>query len=330
MTPILLLALYSATAADTHAPAPDPAVAPPPAEGSTVEPVAPAPAPVVTAPPAVVMPPAKPVVRLGIFAISMAGVDPALQTAAIDALATAAARVEGYQVVSRSELEQMIGAEKIKDAVGCDDLSCLAEIGAAAGVERVVGGSVSRVENALVVSLQLVNTAYASTENRITLSWKGDLADFPEVLGCAAELLLVPVKDRQPGVLTLAGVPAEAIVSVDGKPVPTGPTGGVEVTGLAVGVHALTVDAPGYAPLDRPFVIRVGQSLQVTPRLDQVATSPFYTRWWFWTGAGVVAAGGVLVALGLGGQGPLGNSIAMNKGTYTFASTVPGASGVGP
>ncbi|MEE8408249.1 MAG: hypothetical protein V3T05_01465, partial [Myxococcota bacterium] len=73
--------------------------------------------------------------RLGIFEIKIIGLDPGVEDTAIDALATAVAANARFEVVSKTELEAMISAEAVKDALGCDDVSCLAEIGAAAGVE---------------------------------------------------------------------------------------------------------------------------------------------------------------------------------------------------
>src|SRR3954471_22832233 len=101
-------------------------------------------------------------VKVGIFRIAVSGLEPSFEQTAIDALATAAATAPNTQVISKSELDALLGAEKIKDTVGCNDISCLAEIGAAAGVERVIAGSVARVDRTMTVSLQLVNSRYAT------------------------------------------------------------------------------------------------------------------------------------------------------------------------
>ena len=56
--------------------------------------------------------------------------------------------------------------------------------------------------------LQLVNVRFANVENRVTLSWPGGVGELGEVLGTAAELLAMPGRERRPGALQLAGMPA--------------------------------------------------------------------------------------------------------------------------
>jgi hypothetical protein len=51
--------------------------------------------------------------KLGIFNVSVVGLDKSLQQTAIDALASAAAGLETFEVVSRTEVDAMISAEKL-------------------------------------------------------------------------------------------------------------------------------------------------------------------------------------------------------------------------
>lgn len=81
-----------------------------------------------------------------------------------------------------------------------------------------------------------------------------------------------------------------AKVSIDGRDRGPAP---VEIDLLAGG-HQVEVTAPGYAASRSELVVAAGQSRQVTIGLElpQAAPddSPFYHRWWFWTGVGVAAA----------------------------------------
>jgi len=49
----------------------------------------------------------------------------------------------------------MLGFEKVKSAVGCDDASCIAEIGNALGVDFLAAGSVAKLETSMVLTLKL-------------------------------------------------------------------------------------------------------------------------------------------------------------------------------
>lgn len=224
---------------------------------------------------------------IGVFSINVSGLDPEVRNSAIDAVATAVAEIPGYKSISRNELEAMLSAELIKDQLGCDDVACLAEIGAAAGVSRIIAGSVSVVEGSLLVSLQLTNTEYVNVENRVTLSWDGPQASLNDVLATATERLVIPGNRRQPGNLRVTGIPEGAGLLVDGSPRAVAPA---DVTGLAIGVHTLQVEAEGFEPFQQPFVVRSGKMTQLNIMLNK--QTPIYRTWWFWTATGVAVAGG--------------------------------------
>jgi hypothetical protein len=260
--------------------------------------------------------------RLGVFQIGVVGADPALAQTAIDAIATSLADA-GFAVVSRSDLDAMLGAEKLKDAVGCSDVACMAEIGAAAGVERIVAGSVSRLESGWVVSLQLVNTRFATVENRVTLEWPSTKLEAASLLGAAAELVALPAATRGPGSLRLAGIPVDAAVSVDGAAKGLGVT---QVADLAVGVHTVRVEAPGFETWTTAVAIRRARATPVD--VSMIEAPAFYTRWWFWGAAAAVVGGGVVaVVLATRSSDPSGtdNTQPTASGTYT----VPSPMGVG-
>lgn len=71
-----------------------------------------------------------------------------------------------YQVIGASDINAMLGLEKMKEALGCDAIACAAEIGGALGVDRLLAGSVSSLGGVLLVSLKLVNIQAQSVEGR--------------------------------------------------------------------------------------------------------------------------------------------------------------------
>ncbi|MCC6811777.1 MAG: PEGA domain-containing protein [Deltaproteobacteria bacterium] len=231
------------------------------------------------------------------FSLNVAGMEQTYAQVAIDALATAIAESKTHRVISKTELEAMLGAEKIKEAVGCTDVTCLAEIGAAAGASRIVSGSVARAGKSLLVNLQLVNTEYASVENRVSLAYDGELGELPALLGVAADELVLPLKQRKPGTVRIAGVPNGAVISLDEKNAGVGPS---EIGQVKQGVHTLRVDASGYEPFKRAFLMRSGGSVSLDVSLSEKKGTPFYATWWFWTVTGVVVAGAVTTGVVLG------------------------------
>ena len=68
------------------------------------------------------------------------------------------------QVVSAEEIRSMVQVEGDKQQLGCHsdkELACLAEIGGALGVERVIIGSLGRLGSTYVYSLKLVDVTHA-------------------------------------------------------------------------------------------------------------------------------------------------------------------------
>jgi hypothetical protein len=66
---------------------------------------------------------------------------------------------KGYKVIGASDINAMLGLEKMKEALGCDDVACATEIGGALGVELLLAGTVSKLGDQIIVSLRLLDTA---------------------------------------------------------------------------------------------------------------------------------------------------------------------------
>src|SRR5262249_50327634 len=145
------------------------------------------------------------------------------------------------------------------------------------------------LDNAFAISLQLVNVRFASVENRVALRWDGSAGRLPDVLAAATELLVIPAKQRKPGTVRLLNLPANAVVAIDGEARGAGP---VTVEGLAVGVHQLRVETPGFERLDMPIIARHARVDALPISLTEKQSKPFYTQWWFWTPIAALAAGG--------------------------------------
>ena len=89
--------------------------------------------------------------------------------------------VVGLRTVSPEDIQLMLSVEKQKDALGCDDVKCIAEIGGALGVDLVISGQIGIMgsqynlnltaidaKRSLVVAR--VSVQVASTEDALTQS----------------------------------------------------------------------------------------------------------------------------------------------------------------
>lgn len=62
-----------------------------------------------------------------------------------------------YDVIAKADIKTMLGMAKAKEALGCDDESCLAEIGGALGVEYVVAGNLSLMGKTYLLNLKVID-----------------------------------------------------------------------------------------------------------------------------------------------------------------------------
>jgi hypothetical protein len=105
-----------------------------------------------------------------------------------------------------------------------------------------------------------------------------------------------------------------ARVTVDGRDLGQAP---VDVE-LSTGGHHLDVTAPGFASSSSELVVAPGESRTMMIRLESPppveTATPFYHRWWFWTGIAVVAAAAGAYALWPRTQAPIGGSLGIANG----------------
>ncbi len=98
------------------------------------------------------------------------------RAAALGDVVTAAVAdaVPDCHVLARAELRAMVSVETERQLGGCDQASCLAEVGEALGVDRAVMGNVAAVDGALVLSLRLVDIGKARVDARASDASRGD------------------------------------------------------------------------------------------------------------------------------------------------------------
>jgi hypothetical protein len=81
-------------------------------------------------------------------------------------VATAAAEVEGVDVLTRADLRAALAVESDKQALGCADESCLAEIAAALDARAVLFGTLGALDDEFVLQLNLFDSQQASSAGR--------------------------------------------------------------------------------------------------------------------------------------------------------------------
>lgn len=94
---------------------------------------------------------------LAIMPFDKRGVEDGLAEALLDAFQVQFVKASGITVVGPAEIATVIGFEKQKELLGCDEGSCFAEIGGALGVRYLVSGRFAKFGNSHLITVRLVD-----------------------------------------------------------------------------------------------------------------------------------------------------------------------------
>jgi hypothetical protein len=108
-----------------------------------------------------------------------------------------------YQVLGPADLDAVLGVEKMKDALGCDDVSCASELGGALGAPFVVEGQLGRLGQEAVLSLRLMDTTKVTVMSRAAARGEPSGESLAKMMAASLSTLLgmeieLPAETRAP------------------------------------------------------------------------------------------------------------------------------------
>lgn len=128
-----------------------------------------------------------------------------------DYVLTAVQNLGGYEVIGQDDINALIGFEKQKDLFGCDDAACIADIGGALGVDRMMVVKIARLGNDWVSSCKIINIKATKVERRLNEVTPGDVRALLEgVPGIVAKLFGKTLSNEG---RPLSQTPAEALAT---------------------------------------------------------------------------------------------------------------------
>jgi hypothetical protein len=72
-----------------------------------------------------------------------------------------------FEVIGQEDINTLIGFENQKDLIDCSDTSCIADIGNALGVDRIMAVKVARLQTDWVITAKIINIKAARVESRV-------------------------------------------------------------------------------------------------------------------------------------------------------------------
>ena len=122
-----------------------------------------------------------------------------------DLLLTSIGQTGKYRPLGPSDINAMIGMEKMKEVLGCDDVGCAIEIGGALGVGMLVTGSVSRLGSNVIVTLSLIDAKAHAVKRRS----KAQVRDDENLYLQAIDMAVCQLFEQQPDCAAAAGANVE-------------------------------------------------------------------------------------------------------------------------
>lgn len=227
--------------------------------------------------------------------LTAAGVSEDVATNLTQVLSAEIKRIDGATVVGKADIAAMLELEADKAAFGCsDDTACLAEVGGALGVERIVVGHVGKIADSYVVSLRLIATREALVENRVSETFRGLESQTLNAVRYAGRKLLGIEEDAR-ATLALSSPHEGAVVWLDGAEVGAFPL--PPIGELAPGRHELRVSFKDHLDLRTDVYLGPGETVSLWAELER-APAEWYESWAVWTAAAGAAAATIALVAG--------------------------------
>ncbi|NOZ87203.1 MAG: PEGA domain-containing protein, partial [Deltaproteobacteria bacterium] len=194
--------------------------------------------------------------QIMVLDISAQGVDKKLARSLTQTVTATLGQHGDYSVTSQEEMLTMLGFEKEKEILGCEDeVSCLAEITGAMGARYLVKGSVTKVGGRWFLGLVRIDVMQARVVSRFREA-VGDIGLLDDLAVKAANAVMgVGTASGGKGILMVKTEPAGAQVRVDGRDVGVAP---VVVKDLFTGLHMVEA-SKGVLKRSRGVEVRAGQ-----------------------------------------------------------------------
>ena len=96
--------------------------------------------------------------KIAVLDLSAKGVEKHVAENITEVLLSEIDKLKIYNIMGKSDITAMLGFEQEKQIIGCEsDTNCIAEIGGALGVEKIVAGSVGKLGEKYLINVKLIN-----------------------------------------------------------------------------------------------------------------------------------------------------------------------------
>lgn len=236
--------------------------------------------------------------RIAVYDFEIQAIDPKVGAVVTDSVLSEVRKLQGISAIGMDEIRDMLSHEVNKQMLGCEDSTeCMAEIAGALGVDQLVTGRLTKVDEQHVVVVRRIDQNRAKVLDTFEQRLKaGSGEEFLAAVGPAIEKLFSDYELRDG---TERGVPKEMALRLDPPPIPTwgfysAAGAALASAALASGLGVLTLNARN----DYESKVASGTEQNPVPGAEVVELEDkFNSRktltnaFWISTGVFAVAAG---------------------------------------
>ena len=169
-------------------------------------------------------------------------------------------KTKKYRVLERGMMEEIMKEQKFQLS-GCVSTECIVEVGQLTGVQKMVGGSVSKVGSVYSVSSRIIDVETGEISNMSSYDHTGDMGG---LLTQGMRIVAIELATgRKPqsllpqssgvGTLYITTDPSGASIFIDNIDYGVTPN---EISQIEEGFHNLILAYPGYESLEKAIEIR--------------------------------------------------------------------------
>ncbi len=149
-----------------------------------------------------------------------AGAKAALAGSLSDVVVAELRRNAGVEILTSEEISAILGHESDKAMLGCDEISCLADLGGALGADELLAGSVAKLGTSWILHLKRIDVKEVKVVAQVDRRFKGgSIDDLLDALPAMTKELLAGAP------LAASGGVAAAAAAAPSAPVSVGPIG---------------------------------------------------------------------------------------------------------
>lgn len=239
--------------------------------------------------------------RLAVMKLKASGVPAEYAEGLTETIATAAAKTGVFETISPTQISALLSYEKRKELLGgCVEEDCYVQVAQAVKAPNLVGGSIAKVGDQLVLNLVLIDAAEGTALKRTERTTTSASALMSSARA-AMTVVLQPLLESRQGYLRVAVNVPDAGVTVDDE---RRAEGVGQVIALAAGPHVLKVKRDGFYATTADVFVRPGrvqvETVNLIPAKETIEDYEGTARLMRWGGYGTaVVAVGAAVASGL-------------------------------